>query len=123
MKHTAKTLEKNYISKRLAKFHWTFIKLSVLSIVFTFLFASHLFSDRAFSQSNIKIEGYDYDQENGYPVTGAEIRITNTSYRVYSDNTGFFFFAKLPVGSYSLDFYSQRLNATKHKLLTQANLK
>jgi len=106
MKRIPKIIEKNYTSKRLAKSQGTLIKLSMLCIVFTFSITSPLLVDNALSQSNIKIEGYVYDQENGHPVTGAEIRITNTSYRVYSDNAGFFFFAKLPVGSYSLEVYS-----------------
>ncbi len=106
MKHIPKTVEKDHIANGFAKFQWTFIKLSVLSIVFTFLIASPLFLDKAFSQSNIKIEGYVYDLESGHPVPGAEAIIRNSSYRTATNNSGFFFFDKLPTGSYSLEVYS-----------------
>lgn len=73
-----------------------FILLLIFSIWFypSFLLA----------QSHIKIEGHIYDQDDNHPIYKAISRIVNTNYDCRTDNSGFFFFEKIPVGTYSLEF-------------------
>ena len=80
--------------------------LLISFFIFIISLTSPLFVRKAFCQSNIKIEGYVYDKDSGDPVAGAEIKIANANYRTVADNSGFFFFTKLPAGSYSLEVYS-----------------
>ncbi len=83
-----------------------FLVFLISFFLFTFFLTSPLFVGEAISQSNIKIQGYIYDQETGNLVPGAEIKIINTGYRTTSNNNGFFIFEKLPVGSYWLEVNS-----------------
>ncbi|MCK4404810.1 MAG: carboxypeptidase regulatory-like domain-containing protein, partial [candidate division Zixibacteria bacterium] len=58
------------------------------------------------AQSNIKIEGHIYDQDDGHPISKATVKIANTNYECSSDNSGYFFFEKIPVGTYSVNVLS-----------------
>ncbi|MGB3091822.1 MAG: TonB-dependent receptor [Candidatus Zixiibacteriota bacterium] len=55
-----------------------------------------------FAESNIKIEGHIYDRDDGHRVPGAIVGIAGTSYQRRADNSGYFFFEKIPTGTYSL---------------------
>lgn len=103
---TSKLMRKDYFFRLDAKFRKVFLFVLSSSLVLIISFTHLLFVDKALSQSNIKIEGYVYDHGSGHPVAGAEVKIANTSYQVTSDNSGFYFFEKLPVGSYSMEVYS-----------------
>jgi outer membrane cobalamin receptor len=83
-----------------------FSVLLISFLIFTISLAFPLFMSQAFPQSNIKIQGYIYDQDTGNPVSGAEIKIVNTNYQTTSDNSGFFILEKLPVGTYMLEVNS-----------------
>ena len=61
-----------------------------------------LYPPFAFAQSNIKIEGHIYDQDDGHPIPQATVKIANTNYECAIDNSGYFFLEKIPVGTYSL---------------------
>jgi len=74
------------------------ILLSFLSICF--------YPALTFAQSNIKIEGYIYDPDDGHPVPKATVKIANTNYECRTDNSGYFFLEKIPVGVYLLTISS-----------------
>jgi vitamin B12 transporter len=57
----------------------------------------------ALAESNIKIGGYVYDRDDGHPVPGAVVGIAGTGYQSRTDNSGHFFFEKIPAGIYSLN--------------------
>jgi hypothetical protein len=61
-----------------------------------------LYPHLIFAESNIKIEGHIYDRDDGHPVPGAIVGIAGTSYQRRTDNLGYFFFEKIPTGTYSL---------------------
>ena len=67
----------------------------------------------SFAQSNVKIEGRIYDQDDGRPVPGASITIANTSYQSRSDNSGCFLLEKIPLGTYTLEVSSPGYEAQK----------
>lgn len=100
-----KLVRRNYVSKLASALQRIFLFPLSLCFVLTIFFTSPLFTQRVLAQSNVKIEGYVYDQENGHPLSGAEVRIANSSYRTVSNSSGFFFFEKLPTGSYSLEIH------------------
>jgi outer membrane cobalamin receptor len=72
------------------------------STIFAILFSTPL----SFAQSNIKIEGHVYDHDDGHPVPKATVRILNTNYESKSDNSGYFYLEKIPVGTYTLEISS-----------------
>lgn len=102
---TPKLVQRNYTSKLGSGLQRIFLFPSSLCFVLTIFFTSPLFIERVLAQSNVKIEGYVYDQESGHPLSGAQVRIANSSYRTVSNSSGFFFFEKLPTGSYSLEIH------------------
>ncbi|MGB2981226.1 MAG: TonB-dependent receptor plug domain-containing protein, partial [Candidatus Zixiibacteriota bacterium] len=61
-----------------------------------------LYPHLIFAESNIKIEGHIYDRDDGHRVPGAIVGIAGTSYQRRADNSGYFFFEKIPTGTYSL---------------------
>jgi len=58
------------------------------------------------AQSNIKIEGHIYDQDDGNPIPRATVRIENTNYKCRTDDLGYFSLEKIPVGTFSLKISS-----------------
>jgi vitamin B12 transporter len=62
-----------------------------------------LYPHPIFAESNIKIEGHIYDQDDGHPVPEAVVGIEGTSYQRRTDNWGYFFFEKIPTGIYFLE--------------------
>jgi vitamin B12 transporter len=58
------------------------------------------------AQSNVKIEGHIFDQDDGHTISRATITVTNTNYQCRSDNSGYFFLEKIPVGVYRLKISS-----------------
>jgi hypothetical protein len=103
---TTRILDKSRIPRWGERYQKTLLFLTIFAIVLLTYFINPLFVDKSFTQSNIKIEGWVYDQDTGYPVAGAEIKIVNTSFQTSSDNSGFFLFEKLPIASYSLEVSS-----------------
>ncbi|MCK4224356.1 MAG: TonB-dependent receptor, partial [candidate division Zixibacteria bacterium] len=77
---------------------WTVL----LTTIFNVLFFAHL----GFAQSNIKIEGHVYDDDDGHSIPKAIIRILNTNYECKSGNSGYFHLEKIPVGTYTLEISS-----------------
>jgi len=100
-----KRSRKNGNSKFSTRFVKTFWLLLSLCLLLAISFTSPLSVERVVAQSNIKIEGYVYDQESGHPLSGSEVRIANSSYQTAANSAGFFSFEKLPTGSYSLELY------------------
>ena len=86
--------------------HKAFPVFLILFFLFIIFLTPPLFVSQVFSQSNIKIQGYIYDQDTGNPVSGAEVKILNTGYHTVSNTSGFFVFEKLPVGTYWLEVNS-----------------
>ena len=60
----------------------------------------------SFAQSNIKIEGHIYDHDDGHPIPKATVKIANTNYECRTDNSGYFFLEKIPMGTYSMKISS-----------------
>ena len=77
-----------------------------LRIIKISLFLSLSISCVSSAQSNIKIFGTVIAEDNGYPISGARIKILNTNYQISSDNSGDFFFLNIPVGFYNLEVTS-----------------
>jgi len=102
---TPKLVRRNYVSKMVSRLQRIFLFPLSFCFVLTIVFTSPLFTQGVLAQSNVKIEGYVYDQEGGHPLSGAEVRIANSSYRTITNSSGFFFFEKLPTGSYSLEVH------------------
>jgi len=73
--------------------------LSLLFVIFNFLFFLHI----GLAQSTIKIEGKVYDENKLHPISGATIKISNTSYECRSDNRGYFYLENVPSGTYALE--------------------
>ena len=94
---TPKLVRRNYVSKMVSRLQRIFLFPLSFCFVLTIVFTSPLFTQGVLAQSNVKIEGYVYDQENGHHLSGAEVRIANSSYRTITNSSGFFFFEKLPI--------------------------
>ncbi|MFH2035132.1 MAG: TonB-dependent receptor [Candidatus Zixiibacteriota bacterium] len=76
---------------------WHQIQTVFLTAVWTALFPAIILS-----QSNIKLDGYVFDNSNGIAIVGANLVIEGTGYRVVSDSRGYFRFTSIPIGEYSL---------------------
>lgn len=74
-----------------------FFKIIKISVFLSFLIFS-----LSSAQSTIKIFGTVVAEDNGYPISRAQIKILNTNYINFSDNSGNFFFSNIPVGLYNL---------------------
>jgi vitamin B12 transporter len=71
-------------------------------LIFLICFCFWLGPPGSMGQSNVKIEGHVYDRDDGHPVPGAIVKIAGTNYQSRADNSGYFFFEKIPAGTYSL---------------------
>ncbi len=72
-------------------------------IIISLIFLTFSIFSLSLAQSSIKISGSVFEEDNGYPVSGAQIKILNTNYLDFSDNSGNFFFSNIPVGFYSIE--------------------